>query len=53
MISTAQIHELSQIGGTLIGTDGERIGKVGPIFLDDHTGEAEWETVHTGLLRNA
>ncbi|HJX77073.1 PRC and DUF2382 domain-containing protein [Glutamicibacter sp.] len=50
MISTQQIHELSQIGGTVVGTDGEKIGKVGQVFLDDHTGEPEWVTVHTGLF---
>ncbi|PRB72652.1 PRC and DUF2382 domain-containing protein [Arthrobacter sp. MYb213] len=50
MINTDQIHELSQIGGTVIGTDGEKIGKVGQVFLDDHTGEPEWVTVRTGLF---
>lgn len=50
MISTEQIHELSQTGGTVTGADGEKIGKVGQVFLDDHTGEAEWVTVHTGLF---
>jgi len=38
------------IGGTLYGSDGEKIGKVGQIYLDDQTGQPEWLTVHTGLF---
>ena len=38
------------IGSTAYGTDGEKIGKVGQIYLDDQTGRPEWATVNTGLL---
>lgn len=41
MINKDQLHELSLIGGTVSSTDGEKIGKVGQIFLDEHSGEAE------------
>ncbi|NHC44311.1 DUF2382 domain-containing protein [Motilibacter aurantiacus] len=38
------------IGGTLRGADGERIGKIGQVFVDDVSGRPEWVTVHTGLF---
>src|SRR3954470_2518108 len=38
------------IGGTLYGSDGEKIGTVGQIYLDDQSGQPEWLTVHTGLF---
>lgn len=50
MINTDQLHELSLIGGAVIGNDGEKIGKLGQVFLDDQTGEPEWVTVNTGFF---
>lgn len=50
MISTEQLQELSAIGGTVIGPDGQKIGKFGQIFLDDRSGQPEWATVRTGLF---
>ncbi|MCS3493267.1 uncharacterized protein (TIGR02271 family) [Arthrobacter sp. JUb119] len=50
MISTEQLQELSAIGGTVIGPDGQKIGKFGQIFLDDRSGRPEWATVRTGLF---
>ena len=38
------------IGSTAYGSDGEKIGKVGQIYLDDQTGQPEWATVNTGLF---
>ncbi|NHC46025.1 DUF2382 domain-containing protein [Motilibacter aurantiacus] len=38
------------IGGTLYGSDGQKIGKIGQVYLDDATGRPEWLTVHTGLF---
>ena len=38
------------IGRSLFGSDGEKIGKVGQIYLDDTTGRPEWATVQTGLF---
>lgn len=37
-------------GRTAYGSDGEKIGQVGQIFLDDHTDEPTWITVSTGLF---
>lgn len=38
------------IGTTAYSTDGEKIGKVGQLFLDDETGRPEFVTVNTGLF---
>jgi sporulation protein YlmC with PRC-barrel domain len=48
MIGQDQIRRL--IGGTAVDNDGQKIGKIGQVFLDDQTGEPEWATVNTGLL---
>ena len=38
------------LGETLYTRDGDSIGKIGQIFLDDATRQPEWVTVHTGLF---
>jgi uncharacterized protein (TIGR02271 family) len=38
------------IGTTAYSTDGEKIGKVGQLFLDDESGRPEFVTVNTGLF---
>ena len=38
------------IGTTAYSSDGEKIGKVGQLFLDDQTGRPEFITVNTGLF---
>jgi len=48
MITEQQAREL--IGRDLTTQDGEKIGRIGQIFLDDETGRPEWVTVHTGLF---
>ena len=48
MITTDKAREM--IGATAYGSDGERIGKIGQIFLDTSTGQPEWVTVHTGMF---
>jgi uncharacterized protein (TIGR02271 family) len=40
------------IGTTAYSADGEKIGKVGQLFLDDQTGRPEFVTVNTGLFGN-
>jgi uncharacterized protein (TIGR02271 family) len=37
-------------GRTVLGSDGEKIGKVKEIYEDQHTGEPEWATVAGGLF---
>ena len=48
MINTNQINDV--IGSTAYGQDGDKIGKVGQVFVDDSTGEPEFATVNTGLF---
>jgi len=46
MISTEQIQDmLGRGGGTLVGKSGDKLGKVGQVFVDDETGKPEWVTV--------
>ena len=48
MFTTEQAR--AALDGEVYTTDGERIGKVGQIYLDDQTNEPEWVTVTTGLF---
>jgi uncharacterized protein (TIGR02271 family) len=38
------------IGLTAIDSDGDKIGKVGQVYLDDAAGQPEWATISTGLF---
>lgn len=40
----------SILNSTVFDQDGDKIGKVGQLFLDDQTGEPSWVTVSTGLF---
>ncbi|MEE6273448.1 PRC and DUF2382 domain-containing protein [Georgenia sp. MJ206] len=53
MISTDQVNTLLNNGGTVVGNDGSKIGKVEQVYLDDQTGNPEWVTVKTGLFGSA
>lgn len=48
MITETQIQQV--IGTTAVDSDGDKLGKVGEIYLDDETGRPEWATVQTGLF---
>jgi uncharacterized protein (TIGR02271 family) len=37
-------------GATLVDRDGDKVGTVESIYLDDRTGEPEWALVNTGLF---
>jgi len=37
-------------GRTLVGSDGEKIGKISEIYEDPQTGKPEWATVSSGLF---
>jgi uncharacterized protein (TIGR02271 family) len=50
MIRTDEIQNLLTAGGTVVDNDGDKIGKVSQVFLDDATGNPEWVTVATGLF---
>jgi hypothetical protein len=48
MLTTKLTSEL--MGATVRSSDGEKLGKIGHIFLDDRSGWLEWVTVSTGLF---
>jgi len=48
MIRTSDLDTITD--GNVHGTDGEKIGPVGQVYLDNDTGEPEWVTVKTGLF---
>ncbi len=48
MFSDTQIREV--IGSTAYSDSGDKIGKIGQVFLDDQTGQPEFVTVNTGLF---
>jgi uncharacterized protein (TIGR02271 family) len=50
MITTDDISGVLSSRGNVIGSDGEKIGSVEQIFLEDATGEPAWATVKTGLF---
>lgn len=50
MITTDDISGVLSSRGNVIGSDGEKIGTVEQIFLEDSTGEPAWATVKTGLF---
>jgi uncharacterized protein (TIGR02271 family) len=43
-------HAYEWQGRTVIGSDGEKIGKVKEIYEDQHTGKPEWATISSGLF---
>jgi uncharacterized protein (TIGR02271 family) len=40
----------SMIGKNAVDTSGDKIGRIGQIYLDDSTGDPQWVTVSTGLF---
>jgi uncharacterized protein (TIGR02271 family) len=48
MIETTTIGSI--IGAPVYDRDGDKIGKVNQIYLDDHSGRPVWATVHTGFF---
>lgn len=50
MISLEQIQYLLGGGGRVVGPDGDKLGNVGHVYLDDESGKPEWVTVITGIF---
>jgi len=48
MITQRDITTL--MGSTAVDADGDKLGKVGQVYLDDQTGNPEWATLSTGLF---
>lgn len=50
MITQDKIDNLLAGKATVTGTNGEKIGSVGQIYVDDATGNPTWVTANTGLF---
>jgi uncharacterized protein (TIGR02271 family) len=50
MISTDDIGRILAGGGDVIDRDGDKIGSIQQIFVEDRTGQPAWVTVKTGLF---
>ena len=48
MIGTEHLQTI--VGSNAVDNDGDKLGKVGSVYLDDRTGEPAWATVNTGLF---
>ena len=48
MLGKQELTEV--IGSEAFSEAGEKIGKVGQVYVDDETSEPAWATVHTGLF---
>ena len=48
MITHTEVRDL--IGAELLDSSGDKVGRIGQIYLDDRTGEPEWATVNTGVF---
>lgn len=53
MITTDQAQQLLNGKGNVNSRDGEKIGSISQVFLDDESGNPEWVTVKTGLFGQA
>ncbi len=48
MMSPEQLQ--SMIGQNAVDSNGDKIGRIGQIYLDDATGDPQWVTVSTGMF---
>ena len=49
-INRTQLQNLATSGGNVVGADGQKIGSIGQIYVDDSSGEPSFVTVKTGLF---
>ncbi len=50
MITKENISQVLDNDGKVLATDGDKIGSIGQIYVDDRTGEPSWVTTNTGLF---
>jgi hypothetical protein len=50
MITREDLERLKRGSGDVIGQDGEKIGRVSGLYVDDDTEDPTWVTVKTGLF---
>ncbi|MBB4686897.1 DUF2382 domain-containing protein [Amycolatopsis jiangsuensis] len=47
---TRNLDPQQLVGSTALDRDGEKLGKIGSVYLSDDTGDPEWMTVKTGMF---
>src|SRR5215207_5277555 len=52
-ISSNQLDSLTAASGNVVSANGQKIGSIGQIYVDDSTGEPSFVTVKTGLFGTA
>jgi uncharacterized protein (TIGR02271 family) len=52
-ITRTQVQNLATSGGDVVSADGQKIGSIGEVYVDDSTGEPSFVTVKTGLFGTA
>jgi uncharacterized protein (TIGR02271 family) len=50
MITLSQLSAVLDGAGDVVGPGGDRLGRIGQVYLDDATGDPAWVTVRTGLF---
>lgn len=50
MLTRENIDELLNRGGNVLTTDGDKIGSIGQVYVDDDNDQPTWVTVRTGLF---
>ncbi|WP_458111151.1 PRC and DUF2382 domain-containing protein [Arthrobacter sp. R1-13] len=50
MLTRDNIDELLDRGGSVLTTDGDKIGSIGQVYIDDDNDQPTWVTVKTGLF---
>jgi len=50
VIGNQDVQSLMSGGGNVVTENGDKIGSIGQIYLDDYTSEPEWVTVKTGMF---
>ena len=52
-ITQTQLQNLASAGGNVYSADGQKIGSIGQVYVDDSTGEPSFVTVKTALFGTA
>src|SRR5215210_6710341 len=52
-ITRDQVVSFATSGGNVVSADGQKIGSIGQVYVDDSTGEPTFVTVKTGLFGTA
>lgn len=53
MFTTEQMQTMIDNDGVVVDNDGNKVGKIGEVFLDDESGRPEWVTTKAGMFGGA